>query len=47
MELYVKKCKAVNPSIHLQDWRTIHLCRKLYFDLCIISKSSCSILKSV
>ena len=29
MESYVKQCKEANSQVHLQDWRTAHLCRKL------------------
>ena len=28
LEDYVKQCRRLQPSIHLEDWRTMHLCRE-------------------
>ena len=29
MEEYVRECKMRDRSVHLEDWRTLHICRKL------------------
>ena len=28
LEDYVAQCKRARPEVHLQDWRTLHLCRE-------------------
>ena len=31
LEDYVRQCRRHQPMIHLQDWRSMHLCREYFF----------------